>query len=286
MGRSMYPGIAGLDVLEQVRQGRVTYPREVDPGVPEELEAIVRRATNYDRDSRYQSARELAGALAQFLHQQAVVLDAAALEQLIADLAPRDVTSPDAAKPPIAALPMMPERELTTAPTMAAQDAPDHELRERRHVVVVAGVVRPRVDAGPGPGDLGRTDPGAAGVGSEAVRVLGEIAYKNDAVIDWAARDDIAERRRFRFILGLGRPTVHDPLRATRVALDVLDALAGLSADLVTPLTASIGLSRGVVSTSRDANNRLLRYEPLGIVLEVAERLADEGRPGEDPRRR
>ncbi|HEY8430712.1 MAG TPA: AAA family ATPase, partial [Sandaracinaceae bacterium] len=109
------------------------------------------------------------------------------------------------------------------------------------------------------------------------VRVLDDIAYKYNAILDWPEGQG---RRSFRFLLGLGRVSVDDPLHATRLAMDVLDALAGLSADLLVPLTASIGLSRGVVATVRGASGRL-RYEPLEGVFEVARQLGEAGETGE-----
>jgi eukaryotic-like serine/threonine-protein kinase len=57
--------------------------------------------------------------------------------------------------------------------------------------------------------------------------------------------------------------------------------LEGLSADLVAPLEASFGISRGVLRTSRDPRGRLLDYEPADDVLEVAEALADAAQPSE-----
>ena len=266
MNRAMYPGQHGLDVLEQVRQGRLTLPEQADPTVPDELCALVRRACAFDREERYQTARSLAGALSQYLHLLDDVWDHEALERFIQDIAPRETTSPDAGRSN--------EPGEQTAATVASAVVAERELRERRHVVVVAG----RVSGGEGTPE--GSDPGArsAGVGDEAARVLADIAYKSDAVLSWP---DGAGRSRFRFILGLRRASVHDPLSAMRLSLDVIEALNGLSADMLVPLNASLGVSRGVVSTVRDGGGRLLRYEPVGAVVDVAERLADEGAPGE-----
>ncbi|MEM1424008.1 MAG: AAA family ATPase, partial [Planctomycetota bacterium] len=51
-------------------------------------------------------------------------------------------------------------------------------------------------------------------------------------------------------------------------------------ADLLTPIGVSLGLSRGMVSTIRDAGGRLIRYAPVGAVLEIAEQLASAGATG------
>ena len=260
--RSMYPGLKGVDVLEKVRNGEITLPRRVDPNVPPALEKIVRRATEFDREDRYPSARALATALSKYLHMQDDVVDGQSLERFVAELVPREVTSPDAEPGRLRAF---------EDPSQGGSQPSARELRERRHVVVVSGTVRELV-VGPTESSSG------VKVGDEAARVLADIAYKNDAVLSWP---DGAGRQRFRFILGLARATVHDPLHGSSLAMDVIEALQGLSADLLAPVTASMGISRGIVSTIRDLGGRLLRYEPVGNVIRVAERLSERGQAGE-----
>ncbi len=266
MNRTMYPGEHGLDVLEKVRDAKLTLPREVDPEVPRQLERIVRRCTSADREERYQTARALAGALAQYLHGLDEFYDGEALENFVASVAPRERTSPEGPQRPIQ----------TFAGGATVLSGITKERRERRRVMVVAGRFRGdsvgMTNAGTGVGELD------AKVGSEIAKVLGDIAYKADAVLSWP---DGLGKARFRFIIGLGKASVNDPLKATRIAGDTIEALEGLSADLFSPVSASLGMSRGLVSTARDANGRLLRYAPIGDILDVAERLAETGRAGE-----
>ena len=258
MGRAMYPGRQGLDVLEAVRGAQRTLPSEVDPTIPKQLDRIVRRATAADREERYQTARSLAGALAQYLHNEEQVWDAEALEHYIDEVAPREQTSPEGLRR---------ARAFTNGQTVHSRSGTG-ELRERRLVVVVAGIFRE---------DASRAD-AHIDAGAEVAKVLADIAYKTDAVLSWP---DGPGKGRFRFIVGLGKASVNDPLEAVRIATDTVEALAGLSADLLTPISASLGLSRGTVSTVRDAAGRLLRYSPIGAVIEVAEGLADVGKQGE-----
>lgn len=260
MSRSMYPGQQGMEVLEQVREGKLTFPRQVDPSVPTELDQIVRRATAFDREERYQTGRSLAGALSRWLHGQEELLDATDLERFMAEIAPREVTSPDGL------------RNAGSAETHASVPHAGRELRERRNVVVVHGRLR-----GEELGEVTGVERTGRAVGTQAVRVLDDIAYKYHAILDWPEGQG---KREFRFLIGVGRVSVDDPLNATRLAMDVLEALAGLSADLLAPLTASIGLSRGVVATVRAASGRL-RYEPLEGVFEVARQLGEAGAGGE-----
>lgn len=267
MNRTMYHGEHGLDVLEKVRDAKLTLPREVDPEVPRQLERIVRRCTSADREERYQTARALAGALAQYLHGLDEFYDGEALENFVASVAPREQTSPEGPQRPIQ----------TFAGGATVLSGVTKERRERRRVMVVAGRFRGDSVGATGVGLTGVGDLDAK-VGSEIAKVLGDIAYKADAVLSWP---DGLGKARFRFIIGLGKASVNDPLKATRIAGDTIEALEGLSADLFSPVSASLGMSRGLVSTARDANGRLLRYAPIGDILDVAERLAETGRAGE-----
>lgn len=257
MNRSMYPGQQGMEVLEQVRDGRLTLPRQVDTTVPPELEQIVRRATALDREERYQTGRSLAGAISRWLHGQEELLDSTDLERFMAEIAPREVTSPEGVR--------------GTSETHASA-LHGRELRERRNVVVVHGRLRGEEDEA-----ITGVERGGRSVGAQAVRVLEDIAYKYHAILDWP---DGQGKHSFRCLIGVGRVSVDDPLHATRLGMDVLDALAGLSADMLVPLTASIGISRGVVATARAPNGRL-RYEPIEGVFEVARQLGDAGEPSE-----
>ena len=265
MNRAMYPGQQGMEVLEQVREGRRTLPQQVDEAVPRELDEVVRRATSWDREERYQTSRSLAGALTRWLHQQDELLDAVDLESFVSDVAPREVTSPDGFASPI--------RVGGTADTQASlPNVRVRELRERRNVVVVHGCFRD--DQEPITG----VDRAALSVDAAVVQVLEDIAYKYHATVDWP---DGKGRRSFRLLIGLGRVSVDDPLHATRLGQDVLDALDGLSADRAAPLQASIGLSRGVVATVTAGVGRRLRYQPVEGVFEVARQLGEHGEASE-----
>ncbi|MCA9614814.1 MAG: protein kinase, partial [Myxococcales bacterium] len=263
MGRPMYPGIHGLDVLEKVRAAELTLPSQVDPSVPRGLERIVRRATAPDRDDRYASARTMSGALTQFLHTEDQVWDGEALENFIAEIAPREQTSPESRRGAIA--------DLAGGATLLS-DVEARELRERRRVVVVAARLRQEGASTQGGEGTGTGTGGEASCDEETVKVLESIAYKNDAVLSWP---DGVGRGRFRFIVGLGKASVNDPLKATRLATDAGESLESMSQDALVPVAASCGMSRGIVSVVRDPNGRLLRYAPVGNVIEVAERLAD-----------
>lgn len=257
MNRTMYPGLQGMEILEEVRDGRVTRPRDQDLQIPEPLDAIAQKAMAFDREQRFQSCREMATALTKWLHAQDELHDGHELETFLSEVAPREVTHPEVVAQRDA------DGQNATMLSMANAQAQMREMRERRNVVVVAGRVR-AVE-----GDA--VDPEADEVTPEqARRVLDDIAFKYDAIIDWSEEDGVVV---FRYVLGLARTSADDPLHATRLALDVIEALEGLSSDARRPLKASIGLSRGVVVTVRGGKERA-RFEPVGNVFDVARRLA------------
>ena len=277
MARAMYPGQVGLDVLDLVRVGKRTLPREVDPEVPEVLNRIVRDATALDVEERPQTARALASALSTFLHAEEDVWDGAALEQFIAEVAPRETTSPDGRAPRASRddEPRASDKTGMTALTVAAgidRGGGEKEVRERRHVVVISGIVR-----GTGTQILAEGAPSVP-LPPEGVQVLDKIAFRAEAVLRWP---DDGDRRHFRILLGLGRVTVHDALKGAQLALDVVEAIHALSADLVRPVQASVGISRGVMAVVRAPDGVLLRSEPVGAVLDIADKLAFAGQTGE-----
>jgi WD40 repeat protein/serine/threonine protein kinase len=59
-GRPPFSGKTLLEIMAQVNAGRYTPLRKLDPQIPAELAAIVKRALAPERDARYPSARELA----------------------------------------------------------------------------------------------------------------------------------------------------------------------------------------------------------------------------------
>lgn len=267
MGRAMFPGRQGVDVLDDVRKGNITMPDEVDSAVDAQLARIVRRATQVQPDRRFRTAREFATALRNHLHAGDEVYDAETLEQFIGKIIPRELTTPDASHEYLGEARTGSVRSEDTLLPSA-----DLEHKERRHVVVVVGHLR------------AHRMPGANHVimGERAARVLSDIAFKNEAVISWP---EGSGQGTFRYILGLKRSSVHDPLSALVLAMDVVEALHGIAPDLEQtldqPLHVGVAVSRGVVSTVRDPQGRLLRYEPDAAVIQVADSIASSAAPSE-----
>ncbi len=58
-GRRLFAGESEISVLEAVREARIQSVREIEPGISEAVDAIVRRALAKDPDDRYQTAGEM-----------------------------------------------------------------------------------------------------------------------------------------------------------------------------------------------------------------------------------
>ncbi len=85
-GESPCPGDA-LAAIAAIREGRPRLPKEIDPGVPEPLQAIALKAMEHDPGKRYASAREMAQDLRRFLAGRPVLarptLYASALDEKV-----------------------------------------------------------------------------------------------------------------------------------------------------------------------------------------------------------
>lgn len=67
-GRRLFKGDSDIATIERIRACRIRPPRELNPAIPEALEAICMRALAADREHRYPSARKMVDELRQFLH--------------------------------------------------------------------------------------------------------------------------------------------------------------------------------------------------------------------------
>ena len=69
LGRRVFNGDTDLELLDQVREGRVPRPTAIDSSMPEQLEQILLRALAPDPELRYQSAEEMGAAIRGFQFQ-------------------------------------------------------------------------------------------------------------------------------------------------------------------------------------------------------------------------
>ena len=82
----VFAGESELSILEQVRNPQVEAPSALNPEVPAEVDAIVLRALEADREARYQSARDLQRDLEKVTRQQGWSCSVADVARFLSDL--------------------------------------------------------------------------------------------------------------------------------------------------------------------------------------------------------
>jgi tetratricopeptide (TPR) repeat protein len=259
VGRLLVPFGPREEVLALVRAGLHPGPRAVNPDVPEELDAVVRRAMAPDPRDRYATAREMALDLGRYLHFGDAIHDSHALEGWMAAHVPAAVlgaASPDPESGGATA-------EIGGSPAEAAGTGEGALGQvERRAVVLVAA--RISIEA----------RPIRAAVNAELVRLADEIAFKAEGVLHEVSGG-------LRIYLGLPHSSVEDAIRGMRLAYDLLDVVRSLSGDRGMRVEASIAVVRGYVRSRSEAATRGPSFEPGEELLDAAGRLLEANPFGE-----
>jgi TonB family protein len=127
-GRKAFAGDSELSILEQVRSPKLATPREVDPSVPAEVDRIVLRALDANREARYQTAAELGSDLDAVLRTIRPTPASAELGTYLAHLVGRDRTgalpAAEDTAPPAKRGQARPEPAPEAPPRKAAQAPP------------------------------------------------------------------------------------------------------------------------------------------------------------------
>jgi serine/threonine-protein kinase len=84
-GRRLFYGETDYQTVELVRQARVPSIAALNPEIEPELEAVVRKALARDAEERYQSAADLADALAQYLFSRKMKVTSRDIQALVRD---------------------------------------------------------------------------------------------------------------------------------------------------------------------------------------------------------
>jgi len=314
-GRALYSGLHGEELLEVVRKGELEAPSMWASEVPPELDAICVRALSRDREQRFATARDMAGAIARALQKQEDLVDAAAVEATISQFVAREITSPgdDGAPPPPPSIGLSAGIDAEPAPAPAGDTIdpgpasamslpPSSEAVGPLTAVAVPAASRKERGTLPpeSPKPAGRIqkelrhvalvhlnmqgfeelamDLGAGAVATareSARKVLDGIAFKRGARWTWDDDERIA-----RAVVGLTANPSGAPFEAAALALDVHDALADLSTDLPVVIAASVGIVRAVASGDRDEQGHLLHHTIQGGADHLGDRLADAAPPG------
>ncbi|MBK8941532.1 MAG: serine/threonine protein kinase [Polyangiaceae bacterium] len=130
------------ELLEAVRNGNFLPPSEHVGEIPSELEAIVMRAMSHDREDRFQTARDMAGAIGRALLAKQELVDASNIETVVTMLLGRSSILPSAPPPSEAAqqtLAAIPQKRANTAGLAEQDDEPKVSVRRPREVRHVAG---------------------------------------------------------------------------------------------------------------------------------------------------
>ncbi len=288
-GRPLHPGLSGDDLLAAVRSGQVEPPSRYVRDVPAQLEGVVIRALSPRREQRHQTARDLAGAIARAMLQQQVLIDAATLESTIASLAGRENTSPGVAdgavNSPVESASALvsqhtvaatrnarggtpgdrSESQADSSISEAADERGDRLAREVRHVALVSvrlrGFEALRERAGGAK---------AAAVEHDIRTMFDQLAFKRSSRFSWLSDDQV------RAVVGLAADPSRAAHDAASLAIDIHEFLGNSSDDWPVPITASIGIVRGVASGRRDKQGHLIQHKVQARAEDIAALLASK----------
>ncbi|WP_438010097.1 protein kinase [Sorangium sp. So ce321] len=271
--RSPYGKLDDEALLQAVKEGLFDPPSAHAPDTPAELEAIVMRAMAHAPEDRFQTARDLAGAIARVLLAKQELVDNASVEQTVAHLLGRE-REQDARANAAAEGAKQEEQDegsvvqpQTLAAVPAARTGGEAEgtgaprvVREVRHVAVVTMRIE-GVDA-----LLGAQGRLAGKRSGRSIRTtLDAIAFKHGAIWSWESHASA------RAVVGLLANPSRAAADAASLAVDVHEALAGASEDLPVELRAAIGIVRGIAYGERDEQGHLINHalkEPANFLAE------------------
>ncbi len=293
-GRPLHPGLTGDALLAAVRSGVVQPPSTYVQDVPAELETVAMRALAPRREERYQSARDLAGAVARAMMQKQVLVDGAALEATIETLVAREVTSPgveaqsshgDASAigdlaPVFTVAATKSAREgassvvtgtANVAPREPRTDAPDSErvAKEVRHVAILTLRLE-GLDELQSHAQGGR----AAWIENDIRMMLDQLVFKRGARLTWTAKNHA------RAVVGLMANPSRATVDAARLAVDIHDFLKASAEDWPVEVQASIGLVRGIASGKRDRQGHLIDHQLQTPAEFLATIIGEQAPPG------
>jgi serine/threonine protein kinase/tetratricopeptide (TPR) repeat protein len=294
-GRSLHGSAEGAELLEAVRAGRVEPPSTFVRELPSELEEIVMKLLARDPADRFQTGREVASAISRVLLTRQQLIDSHVLETVLAELVPREHTSPGLPLPePIPGLHIGPDASehassLSVGAGTAGSELPADEttgpgqtragLRERagrevRHVAVVTLCIH-------GLSELtAASSPGQSAHALDRLKsTLEEIAFRRGAHFAWSEATP-SSLPFARAVVGLMANPARAPLDAVWLAIDVHEVIRGASEDLPVPLRGSIGIVRGIATGQRDKAGHLVQHELAEPANHLADLLGEHAPPG------
>ncbi len=231
---------------------QLTAPIEIDPETPRPLNDITVRALSYNPEDRFQTAREMAIELHNYLKEDPQIYDATTLEEWISRTIPSDLLVKVRVEENL--------ESLSDARTSIYQDQTLmlRGIGEFEHQAVVMVSVRLQKVA---------TLPSDA-LQREFNRLAEEIAYKNGAICQIS---DMMTR----IFLGLPRSHFEDSISAIRLAHDLLDVVRTLSIDHKLDVMAQICVNRGDVKVGKSVTDLPVVFEATDELLETSSMLLE-----------
>ncbi|MEO8183759.1 MAG: protein kinase [Deltaproteobacteria bacterium] len=291
-GRPLYVREEGRELLEVVRAGAIEAPSVFARGVPPELEAIAMRALSKDADNRFQTARDFAAAITRVLLEKQVLVDSDVVGDVVERFVPRepapvdedpllDVGRPGSQPGSATGNPGSESVSGGTSRSLRRPRLRDRVGREVRHVAIVA--LR-----------LHHLDPLREAIGGvrtarlmERLRTtLGEIAFKRGSTWTWSGFVPATEGgspgeavETAQAVVGLMANPSGAAANAAWLAVDVHEAIGGVSDGLPVQLSASVGIVRGIAAGQRDDAGHLIRHTLQGPGTRLAALLAEKAPP-------
>ena len=308
-GRALHGGLGGEALLDIVRSGIVETPSTYTKDVPPDLEAIVMRALSPAREDRFATGRELAAALGRAIVKQGELIDASSLEASIGQLLPRSAqgeSEPPPSVEPSRGSRAEDARTQAAVPLARSMEESRASLHNMPAVVLPSEAEPPKTSAHPEGAEASVTPiPRKAPPATDGPREVRHVAVVTLHLHGLEALalpkrmqdqlrgmlDDLAFKRGMRWvwtgdtdaraIAGLTANPSRAAIEATQLALDVHETIAGFKEDLPTPVSASIGIVRGIASGTRDPQGHLVRYvlhDPATYLADVLGRATPTGR--------
>jgi len=155
-GEKVFAGDSELSILEQVRNPKLAAPGQHQPGISADIDRIVMRALEPDRDRRYQSARDLQRDLELVLRRNGWAPDSADVARFLQELSSgREISGLAVATTTAAEAPAPAKAEVPSAPTppspSAKPGAPKPTTPPPAAAAAAAAAVSPDKAAAPAP---------------------------------------------------------------------------------------------------------------------------------------
>ena len=252
-GRSPYGALKDEALAEAVRHAHVKPPTAINPDIPPLLEELTLRAMASHPADRFQTAREMAAALARALLEQQQLIDHIAVEETMAELLTLDeglAADVEQAQQTMAAV-RKPRTVASDASSGTAQQsyASRRIVREVRHVAVIKLRLEGQVALEQAAGAAA-----AQHVVENTRHTLEDIAYKHGAIWSWSSEGDAYA------VVGLMANPSRAPNDAALIAIDAHEFLASHSEDLPAQMRAAVAIVRGIAAGERDDQGHLVHH--------------------------